>query len=40
MEKKASPLARFTRMNKIGVLKPSHNTEPKVFYAYLDMEVN
>lgn len=40
VEKKASPLARFKRMNKIGVLKQSHNTEPKVFYAHLDMEVN
>jgi hypothetical protein len=26
-------------MNKIGVLKPSLNTEPKVYYANLDMEV-
>ena len=40
VEKKASPLARFKRMNRIGVLKPAHNTEPKVFYAHLDMEVN
>ena len=40
VEKKASPLARFRRMNRIAVLKPSHNTEPKVFYAHLDMEVN
>ena len=38
-EKKASPLRRFMRMNKIGVLKPSLNTEPKVYYANLDMEV-
>jgi Fe-S-cluster-containing dehydrogenase component len=35
----ASPLARFMRMYKIGVLKPSLNTSPKVFYAGLDMEV-
>ena len=35
----ASPLVRFKRMNKIGVLKPFLNTEPKVFYAGLDMEV-
>jgi Fe-S-cluster-containing dehydrogenase component len=40
VEKKASPLQRFLRMNKIGILKPSLNTEPKVFYAHLDMEVN
>jgi tetrathionate reductase subunit B len=38
-KKKASPLRRFMRMNKIGVLKPALNTEPKVFYANLDMEV-
>lgn len=40
VKKKASPLVRFLRMNKIGVLKPYLNTEPKVFYANLDMEVN
>lgn len=40
VKKKASPLARFMRSNKIGVLKPALNTEPKVFYANLDMEVN
>jgi len=39
LKKKASPLVRFMRMNKIGVLKPSLNTEPKVFYTNLDMEV-
>jgi tetrathionate reductase subunit B len=39
VRKKASPLVRFLRMNKIGVLKPSLNTEPKVFYANLDKEV-
>jgi len=39
LKKKASPLVRFLRMNKIGVLKPALNTEPKVFYANLDMEV-
>jgi tetrathionate reductase subunit B len=38
VKKKASPLVRFMRMNKIGVLKPSLNTEPKVYYANLDME--
>ncbi len=35
----ASPLARFRRMNKIHVLKPGLNTEPKVYYAQLDGEV-
>ncbi|KAA3618976.1 MAG: 4Fe-4S dicluster domain-containing protein [Calditrichaeota bacterium] len=40
VKKKASPLVRFMRMNKIGVLKPALNTEPKVYYANLDMEVN
>lgn len=39
LEKKASPLQRFLRMNKIGILKPELNTEPKVYYASLDMEV-
>ena len=36
---RASPLMRFMRMHKIGVLKPYLNTEPTVFYAGLDMEV-
>lgn len=36
---RASPLVRFMRMHKIRVLKPYLNTEPKVFYAGLDMEV-
>ncbi len=39
LDKKASPLVRFRRMNKINVLKPSLNTEPKVYYANFDMEV-
>ena len=39
IKKKASPLVRFLRLNKISVLKPYLNTEPKVFYANLDMEV-
>jgi Fe-S-cluster-containing dehydrogenase component len=39
LEGKASPLVRFTHMNKILVLKQYLNTEPKVFYADLDMEV-
>jgi tetrathionate reductase subunit B len=34
-----NPLARFRRVNKIQVLKPALNTEPKVFYANLDGEV-
>lgn len=36
---KASPLTRFKRMNKLHRLKPSLNTEPKVFYSNLDGEV-
>jgi tetrathionate reductase subunit B len=39
LSKKASPLSRFVRMNKVMVLKPQLNTEPKVFYENLDMEV-
>ncbi len=35
----ASPLTRFRRMNKLHVLKPSLNTEPKVTYSNLDGEV-
>jgi len=35
----ASPLTRFKRFNKIHVLKPELNTEPKVLYANLDGEV-
>lgn len=38
-KRRASPLVRFMRMSKIRVLKPYLNTEPKVFYAGLDMEV-
>ncbi len=38
-KKRASPLVRFMRMNKVSVLKPALNTEPKVFYANLDMQV-
>ncbi|MFQ6612327.1 MAG: 4Fe-4S dicluster domain-containing protein [Fidelibacterota bacterium] len=34
-----SPLTRLRRMEKIHVLKPSLNTEPKVFYTALDGEV-
>ncbi len=40
VKRKASPLQRFIRMNKVGILKPSLNTEPKVYYANLDMEVS
>ncbi|MDO9228865.1 MAG: 4Fe-4S dicluster domain-containing protein [Syntrophales bacterium] len=40
MKSIASPLGRFTRMNKIHVLKPSLSTDPKVYYANLDGEVN
>ncbi|MBI5709264.1 MAG: 4Fe-4S dicluster domain-containing protein [Candidatus Eisenbacteria bacterium] len=39
LRSKASRLVRFQRMNKIGVLKPALNTEPKVYYAQLDGEV-
>jgi Fe-S-cluster-containing dehydrogenase component len=39
IKKKSSPLVRFLRMSKIAVLKPFLNTEPKVYYANLDMEV-
>lgn len=37
---RSSPLTRFTRFNKIQTLKAHLNTEPKVFYANLDGEVN
>ncbi len=39
LKAKASPLIQFIRANKIAVLKPNLNTEPKVYYAELDMEV-
>ncbi len=39
LKSKASRLVRFERMNKINVLKPGLNTEPKVYYAQLDGEV-
>jgi len=35
----ASPLRQFLRKKKIFVLKPNLNTEPKVYYSDLDMEV-
>jgi tetrathionate reductase subunit B len=39
LKSRASRLIRFQRMNKISVLKPDLNTEPKVRYAQLDGEV-
>jgi len=39
LRSKASRLVRFSRMNKIHVLKPDLNTQPKVYYAQLDGEV-
>jgi Fe-S-cluster-containing dehydrogenase component len=39
VKKKASPLVRFLRRHSVNVLKPSLNTEPKIFYANMDMEV-
>jgi Fe-S-cluster-containing dehydrogenase component len=39
LRSKASRLVRLQRMNKINVLKPGLNTEPKVYYAQLDGEV-
>jgi tetrathionate reductase subunit B len=39
VEQRATPLARFMRMNDVGVLKPHLNTKPKVYYANLDGEV-
>jgi tetrathionate reductase subunit B len=35
----SSPLRRMTRQSALQVLKPSLNTEPKVFYTNLDKEV-
>ncbi|MBI3682505.1 MAG: 4Fe-4S dicluster domain-containing protein [Acidobacteria bacterium] len=39
LRQRRSPLHRFMRFNKIQVLKPHLNAEPKVFYANLDGEV-
>ncbi len=36
---RSSLLARFMRFNKVQVLKPHLNTEPKIYYANLDGEV-
>jgi len=35
----ASPIIQFMRFNKTFVLKPGLNTEPKVYYADIDLEV-
>ena len=39
LKSRASRLVRFRRLNKLHVLKPQLNTEPKVYYANLDGEV-
>jgi len=39
LKSKASPVNQFMRFNKIFVLKPGLNTEPKVYYADIDLEV-
>ena len=39
LRSRTSPLHRLRRLQHIGVLKPYLNTEPKVFYTGLDMEV-
>ena len=39
LKSQASPLRRMKRMNDLQVLKPSLNTEPKVYYSGLDGEV-
>jgi Fe-S-cluster-containing dehydrogenase component len=39
LKSQASRLVRFERLNKIHVLKPDLNTQPKVYYAGLDGEV-
>jgi Fe-S-cluster-containing dehydrogenase component len=39
LKSKASPIIQFMRFNKIFTLKPGLNTEPKVYYAHIDMEV-
>jgi len=39
LKSQASPLRRMKRMSALQVLKPSLNTEPKVFYSGLDGEV-
>lgn len=39
VNRRNTPLARFVRFNKLQVLKPGLNTEPKVYYSGLDGEV-
>ncbi len=39
LQQRSSPLARFTRFQKIHTLKSHLNTKPKVYYANLDEEV-
>ena len=39
LKSQASRLVRFERLNKIHVLKPDLNTQPKVYYSGLDGEV-
>src|SRR5574341_855002 len=39
LKSRARRLVRCQRMNKVDVLKPALNTEPKVYYAQLDGEV-
>lgn len=39
LKSKASPIIQFMRFNKTFVLKPGLNTEPKVYYADIDLEV-
>jgi Fe-S-cluster-containing dehydrogenase component len=39
LRSRASRLVRLQRMEKLSVLKPALNTEPKVYYAGLDGEV-
>ncbi len=39
IKSQASPLRRMMRMSELQVLKPSLNTEPKVYYSKLDGEV-
>ncbi|MBI4972147.1 MAG: 4Fe-4S dicluster domain-containing protein [Candidatus Omnitrophica bacterium] len=40
LKSESSPMVRLERMNKIRVLKPDLNTEPKVYYVDLDGEVS
>jgi Fe-S-cluster-containing dehydrogenase component len=40
LKKPASPIQRLLRLERVQVLKPNLNTEPKVYYTGLDMEVS